>query len=536
MHPLETKRAPTASIALHTESWSSFGRSPRDPPAPSADDAPTTHNTPHRFPPRPDLNAALRVWISDRASPCELDADAFVCVTNERLEPVDPPSRAVFDDAGPGFARDLASLGGCRTGEAKCVPARDHPARHIILTVGPRYADKYRTAAENALSHCYRGALECAVEADARTVAVPVVYSDAKGYPRAHGAHVAARTLRRFLERWPGKLDAVVLCVDERDEKHYVGTPERPGTLRMYFPRDDVEATRAEETLPEDVGNEHGEARNAERDITISSFPATKTKTLGKESVVGFGSTRATSPSPSPSASFLGKVESPESRRARLRRGDDDEPEDDWFWGDDLAVPRAVRGSPPPSPSKDAARDARARRERLLSEASETDLSDVESSGAVRVAGRDFVGRRVVTVDAATVERANAEGRGRRVLMYAAKTLAPVVADPRGWILVYFHSGGRWGAPDADFVEKLCDAVGPGHEETLRMMYVVHPTTMLRAGIWLGVAFGAVSEGVFGKAEYVHRLADLAGFVDDDQMVVPEHARAHDRDLVEGKA
>ena len=524
----ETKGAPTASIGLHTESWSSLGRSPRD-----LDDAQTTHNTPHRFPPRRDLNASLRVWISDRASPGDLDADAFVCVTNERLEPVDPTSRAVFDDAGPGFARDLASLGGCRTGEAKCVPAPDNPARRIILTVGPRYADKYRTAAENALSHCYRGALECAVEAEARTVAFPVVYSDAKGYPRAHGAHVAARTLRRFLERWPKKFDAVVLCVDERDEKHYVGTAERPGTLRMYFPRDAAEARVAEETLPEDVGNEHGEARNAERDITIASFPVG----LGDVRVTSRTKQGSTSPSQSPSASFLGKVESPESRRARLRREDEDEPEDDWFWGDDLAVPKAVRArSPPPSPREEAARDARSRRERLLSDASDTNLSDVESSGAVCVAGRDFVGRRVVTIDAATVGRFDVEGRGRRVLMYAAKALAPVVSDSRGWTLVYFHSGGRWGAPDVEFVNRLCDALGPGHEETLRMMYIVHPTTMLRAGIWFSVAFGAVSEGVFGKVEYVHRLADLAGFVDDDQMVVPEHARAHDRDVVEGNA
>ena len=36
--------------------------------------------------------------------------------------------------------------------------------RRIIHTVGPKYAVKYHTAAENALSHCYRSCLELLIE------------------------------------------------------------------------------------------------------------------------------------------------------------------------------------------------------------------------------------------------------------------------------------------------------------------------------------------------------------------------------------
>ena len=36
--------------------------------------------------------------------------------------------------------------------------------RRVIHTVGPRYAVRYHTAAENALSHCYRSCLELLVE------------------------------------------------------------------------------------------------------------------------------------------------------------------------------------------------------------------------------------------------------------------------------------------------------------------------------------------------------------------------------------
>lgn len=36
--------------------------------------------------------------------------------------------------------------------------------RRVIHTVGPKYAVKYHTAAENALSHCYRACLELLID------------------------------------------------------------------------------------------------------------------------------------------------------------------------------------------------------------------------------------------------------------------------------------------------------------------------------------------------------------------------------------
>jgi O-acetyl-ADP-ribose deacetylase (regulator of RNase III) len=37
-------------------------------------------------------------------------------------------------------------------------------SRKVIHTVGPKYAVKYHTAAESALSHCYRSCMELLVE------------------------------------------------------------------------------------------------------------------------------------------------------------------------------------------------------------------------------------------------------------------------------------------------------------------------------------------------------------------------------------
>lgn len=93
--------------------------------------------------------------------------------------------------------------------------------RRVIHTVGPKYAVKYHTAAENALSHCYRSCLELLIENGLQrwaaiailfyfsflfffflqkvtllgkficSIAMGCIYTEAKNYPREPAAHVA---------------------------------------------------------------------------------------------------------------------------------------------------------------------------------------------------------------------------------------------------------------------------------------------------------------------------------------------------------
>lgn len=91
--------------------------------------------------------------------------------------------------------------------------------RKVIHTVGPKYAIKYHTAAENALSHCYRSCLELLIENGLQRLALNIqewssywlfmpgsllqsllfwnsiamgcIYTEAKNYPREPAAHVA---------------------------------------------------------------------------------------------------------------------------------------------------------------------------------------------------------------------------------------------------------------------------------------------------------------------------------------------------------
>ncbi|KAJ6833065.1 protein GDAP2-like protein [Iris pallida] len=161
-----------------------------------------------RFPVDQEVNSKIYLW---RGNPWNLEVDAVVNSSNESLDEAHS-SPGLHAAAGPGLAEECATLGGCRTGMAKVTNAYDLPARRIIHTVGPKYAVKYHTAAENALSHCYRSCLELLIENGLQSIAMGCIYTEAKNYPREPAAHVAIRTVRRFLEKQKDKISAVVFC------------------------------------------------------------------------------------------------------------------------------------------------------------------------------------------------------------------------------------------------------------------------------------------------------------------------------------
>ena len=109
-------------------------------------------------------------------------------------------------------------------------------------------------------------------------------------------------------------------------------------------------------------------------------------------------------------------IESPEERRVRVRAKTREEEEDEFdFWFGDggngdgggdarRRADRRRRGRRAPRPR---------RHEAMVRAAAGVDLRDVAESGAVRVHGRDFIGRRVVSVDAVSLELWLKSGRGR---------------------------------------------------------------------------------------------------------------------------
>jgi hypothetical protein len=119
--------------------------------------------------------------------------------------------------------------------------------------VGPRYNAKYQTAAENALHNCYRNSLQVARETGIRSVALSVVNSQRKGYPPETGAHIALRTIRRFVEHYRDSFDTLLLAMVDGAVDYSVYRRLLP----LYFPRTAAEFNTARSQLPADCGNEY---------------------------------------------------------------------------------------------------------------------------------------------------------------------------------------------------------------------------------------------------------------------------------------
>ncbi|EEF48648.1 ganglioside induced differentiation associated protein, putative [Ricinus communis] len=177
-----------------------------------------------RFPVDHEINTKIYLW---RGNPWNLEVDAVVNSTNENLDEVHS-SPGLHAAAGPGLAEECSALGGCRTGMAKVTNVYDLPA----------------------------------------SIAVGCIYTEAKNYPREPAAHVAIRTVGRFLEKQKDKIKAVVFCTTTRTD-----TEIYKRLLPLYFSRDKHEEEVAIAKLPADVGDENGETIIDERKIRIKSLP-----------------------------------------------------------------------------------------------------------------------------------------------------------------------------------------------------------------------------------------------------------------------
>lgn len=69
------------------------------------------------------------------------------------------------------------------------------------------------------------------LEKNLRTIAFPCISTGIYGYPNEPAAHIAAYTVRKFLEANADSVDRVIFCLFlEIDQKMY------EGLLQSYFP------------------------------------------------------------------------------------------------------------------------------------------------------------------------------------------------------------------------------------------------------------------------------------------------------------
>jgi len=215
------------------------------------------------FPVDHHINSKIVLWEGDV---CSLEVDALLAPSAANYAVgASTIFGKVMKHGGRDLRIDLRHTDPCRSGEARVQKAYGLPCRWLLLTVGPKYKDKYHIAAQNTLNACYRECMQLAAEHELQTVGIPCTWYH-KGYPPEEQAHVALRTLRRGLEKLADKIEMVVVAAAERSEADLYES-----LLPLYFPRTDQEADMAAAQLPESCWTEWGEVAVEERKIRVSN-------------------------------------------------------------------------------------------------------------------------------------------------------------------------------------------------------------------------------------------------------------------------
>ncbi|XP_015589859.1 protein GDAP2 homolog isoform X3 [Cephus cinctus] len=223
------------------------------------------HHATSPFPCQPSLNVKIALWTGNISV---LQVDAIVNSTNETMDDNSPTCQRIFAQAGSALKMEIYNeIKECKTGEVRVTQGHDLPARYIIHTVGPIYNTKYQTAAQNTLHCCYRNVLHKARELGLRSIALPVINSIRRNYPPDAGAHIALRTVRRFLEQYSDSISCVVFVLESCDLGIY------EVLLPLYFPRTLAEQDNACWQLPSDIGGMDGEPLLPDRQIRIIDNP-----------------------------------------------------------------------------------------------------------------------------------------------------------------------------------------------------------------------------------------------------------------------
>ncbi|XP_055537363.1 protein GDAP2 homolog isoform X5 [Wyeomyia smithii] len=459
------------------------------------------------FPEDDQINQRFLIWEGDISL---LAVDAITNTTDETLTEKNRISRKIFGRAGAALTSAVIhDVGRCKTGEVCVTPGFFLPAKYIIHTVGPVYSDKYRSAAESTLHSCYRNVLYKAKELGLRTVALCDISSVQRNFPPDTAAHIALRTIRRFLEQY--RTEIVIVCLEPNERGIYeVLAP-------LYFPRDPLEERSALWQLPKDVGGTYGEPQLADRQIRIIRNPQhsvmieadddsdTSPHDLEMGSDVEYNNINLNL-----STHMGGGQHSFTHMQGDLDR--------QRLLGD---RPRMVYESVLDDGLEGI--EHQERYERLLRRAKSEDLSEVSGIGCLYQSGVDRLGRPVVVFCGKWFPAHNTDLE--KALLYLIYLLDPIVKGD--YVIAYFHtltSSNNY--PSLQWLKDVYSILPYKYKKNLKAFYIVHPTFWTKMMTWWFTTF--MAPAIKAKVHSLPGVEHLYSAIAKDQLEIPAYITEYD--------
>jgi len=442
------------------------------------------------------LNRKIILWCGDIT---QLNTEAIVNSTNESLSDRNPLSERIFLKAGAQLKLEIKNeIKTCKTGEARMTKGYNLPSRHIIHTVGPRYNVRYKTAAESALYNCYRNVMQIVRDSHIPSVALPCIHSSRRGYPSYEGAHIAIRTVRRFMDRFGDDIESVTFVVTGDDEEVYTSL------LPLYFPRSRSEEIFAAYHLPYDVGNETGEPVIAERQIRIDPKPA-------KAFVRGMMTDRPSMFEETVNINEVFETSMPVGAHPFAKMEVDiDKKRRQQIQGKIVAEANIL--------------EQQRRYERWLKRAKADDLSSVSQLRCLYQSGFDRYNRPVLVFISKFFKQYMVDPD--KAAMYLIREMDNIVS--KEYVVVYVHTAAdKDNQPETSFIKDIINLIDARYRNNLRAFYILHPTFWFKFGTWFLTTFQI--SGLKDKVHNIPGLEYLYSRIPADQLDLPQFV--HDYDL-----